>query len=163
MDILRIFRAWFSFLAARAHLVPNQGSSGLALVSRLKLDRLSLMGIRVEFETKCQCLYWSLIKSLRKQILKICSFIVNPFLGDKRWVGFGTNCFLPPDLALTDRPATGRLLICCSSLSKGGRGSQKILEAKNNLAPIYLAQQNICNTNILICFARSSQSKNIMP
>lgn len=63
-------------LPARAHLVPNQGSSGLALVSRLKLDRVSLMGIRVEFETKCQCLYWSLIKSLRKQI---CSLFRIPF------------------------------------------------------------------------------------
>ena len=63
-------------LPARAHLKPNQGSSGLALVSRLKLDRVSLMGIRVEFETKCQCLYWSLIKSLRKQI---CSLFRIPF------------------------------------------------------------------------------------
>ena len=118
VDILRIFRAWFSFLVARAHLLPNQGSSRLALVSRLKLDRVSLMGIRVEFETKCQCLYWSEIKSLWKQIQKSLQrcFIPNPFLGDKRWVGFGTNCFLPPDFALTDSPATGRLLICCSSL-----------------------------------------------
>ena len=63
-------------LPARAHLKPNQGSSGLALVSRLKLDRVSLMGIRVEFETECQCLYWSLIKSLRKQI---CSLFRIPF------------------------------------------------------------------------------------
>ena len=63
-------------LPARAHLKPNQGSSGLALVSRLKLDRVSLMGIRVEFETKCQCLHWSLIKSLGKQI---CSLFRIPF------------------------------------------------------------------------------------
>lgn len=126
MDILRIFRAWFSFLGARAHLVPNQGSSRLALVSRLKLDRVSLMGIRVEFETKCQCLHWTAIKSLRKQILKNLqrqhrSWFGIPFWWiDKRWGRVGTNCSLPPDLALTDRPASGRLLICCSSLSKGG-------------------------------------------
>ena len=60
----------------RAHLVPNQGSSRPAFASRLKWDRVSLMGIRVEFETKCQCLYWSLIKSLRKQI---CSLFRIPF------------------------------------------------------------------------------------
>ena len=44
---------------------------------------------------------------------------------DKRRVGFGTKCFFPPDLALTDRAASGRLLICCSSPAKGGEGSTK--------------------------------------
>ena len=48
---------------------------------------------------------------------------------DKRRVGFGTKCFFPPDLALTDRAASGRLLICCSSPAKGGeRVAQKILK-----------------------------------
>ena len=92
-----IFWAWFSFLGARAHLVPNQGSSRLALVSRLKLDRVSLMGIRVEFETKCQCLYWSLIKSLRKQILKICSAVLYwiPFWETKGGSGSGPTVSFP--------------------------------------------------------------------
>ena len=104
-------------LPARAHLKPNQGSSGLALVSRLKLDQVSLMGIRVEFETKCQCLHWSLIKSLRKQICSVSSLFRIPFWWiDKRWC----QLFLSPWSTFDRQPPTGRLLICCSSLSKGG-------------------------------------------
>ena len=64
----------------RAHLVPNQGSSRPAFASRLKWDRVSLMGIRVEFETKCQCLYWSLIESLGKQKFAASDHPESPFL-----------------------------------------------------------------------------------
>ena len=67
-------------LPARAHLVPNQGSSRPAFASRLKWDRVSLMGIRVEFETKCQCLYWSLIESLGKQKFAASDHPESPFL-----------------------------------------------------------------------------------
>ena len=122
VDILTIFRAWFSFQLARAHWLPNQGSSRPALVSRLKLDRVPLMGIRVEFETERQCLHWSAIEKT-----KFCSVSIFLFEQDKRRVGFGTKCFFPPDLALTDRAASGRLLICCSSPAKGGwEGSTKM-------------------------------------
>ena len=77
VDILTIFRAWFSFQLARAHWLPNQGSSRPALVSRLKLDRVPLMGIRVEFETERQCLHWSAIEKT-----KFCS--VSIFLFERR-------------------------------------------------------------------------------
>ena len=77
VDILTIFRAWFSFQLARAHWLPNQGSSRPALVSRLKLDRVPLMGIRVEFETERQCLRWSAIEKT-----KVCS--VSIFLFERR-------------------------------------------------------------------------------
>ena len=91
VDILTIFRAWFSFQLARAHWLPNQGSSRPALVSRLKLDRVPLMGIRVEFETERQCLHWSAIEKT-----KFCSVSIFLFERRQKKVRVRDQMFLSP-------------------------------------------------------------------